>query len=95
MKDRERLIKYLEANKAHFRIEQHPIAFTAQRTAEVEHIPGRRMMKVVMVEAEGRPVMVVVPATYYLDLHKVAAVAGVRTARLAREDEFAHIFPGC
>ncbi len=95
MTGRERLEQYLDQQDIPYQVLEHPLSFTAQRTAEVEHISGRRVMKVVIVEAENRPVMVVVPATYQVDAEKVAAIIGVRQARVAREEEFAGMFEDC
>lgn len=95
MTGRERLEEFLREHGISYRVEGHPLAFTAARTAEVEHIPGRKMMKVVIVEAEGRPVMLVIPANDRVDVAKAAAILGVRYARLAHEDEFLALFPDC
>ncbi len=62
MTGRERLEALLREQGVSYKVIEHPLTLTAQHTAEIEHVPGRKMMKVVMLEAEGRPVMAVVAA---------------------------------
>ena len=95
MTGRERVEQTLQAHHVQYELFTHPMSFTAQHTAEVEHVSGRRVMKVVVVEAAGKPIMVVVPATHHVDPDKVAAVIGVKHARVADEGEFARLFPDC
>jgi Ala-tRNA(Pro) deacylase len=51
--------------------------------------------KVVLVYADGKPAMLVTPATWRVDLP--AAEVGLRASsvRLAREDELTQVFPDC
>jgi Ala-tRNA(Pro) deacylase len=48
-----------------------------------------------MVVADGQHAMVVMPASRRLDLARAAAALGAAEMRLAREDEFGPLFPGC
>ena len=48
-----------------------------------------------MVMADDRLVMLATPATYRVNLRKVAELVGAEEARLAEESEFAAVFPGC
>jgi Ala-tRNA(Pro) deacylase len=73
----------------------HPDAYTAQRLAEVEHISGHRVAKVVVVIADELPVELILPATRYVDLEKVREVLGAFEVRLASEEEMETFFPGC
>ncbi len=95
MKAKEKLEAYLRENKVPFQVQHHPIAFTAQEIAASEHIPGRMLAKVVIVLAEGKMVMLALPAPYRVDLAKAAALLGAKEVRLAREEEFAAAFPDC
>jgi Ala-tRNA(Pro) deacylase len=71
------------------------MAYTAQRVAESEHIPGKMVAKAVMVFADGQPVMLALPADYRVNFEKAAEVLGAKAVRLAHEDEFAATFPDC
>ena len=92
---KERLETYLRDNGVPFQVQQHRIAFTAQRVAAVEHVSGRMVAKVVMTVADGKPTMLVLPAPQRVDLAKATAALKARDVRLAHEEEFASFFPDC
>jgi CheY-like chemotaxis protein/prolyl-tRNA editing enzyme YbaK/EbsC (Cys-tRNA(Pro) deacylase) len=78
---------------------QHPPVFSASHLAHVEHVPGRRVAKVVFLNADNHPVMVVLPAIARLDLPRVQTVLGEPALRLATEAEIVNWFkisePAC
>lgn len=88
-------MRYLSGERVAFEVSHHPPRYTAQEVAQVEHIPGRLVAKVVMVVADGGPVMAVVPATARVSLPLLRDVLGAREVRLAQESEFDHVFPDC
>ncbi len=92
---RENLVHFLQENGVHFETIRHPPAYTAQEIAAAEHVPGRFLAKVVMVVADGRLVMTVLPATHRLDLGKLKEALKANEVRLAREEEFIGLFPDC
>jgi len=73
----------------------HAQAFTASRTAEAQDVSGKELAKSVMVMAEERPVMAVIPANGRLDVEKLGQLLGAASVRLAKEGEFEDLFPGC
>ena len=89
----ERLTKYLCSKQVAYTLDEHPARYTAQELAEVEHVPGRMIAKVVMLLADMKPVMVVVPAVAKVDLGAVRKALGAEDVRLALEEEFGHLFP--
>ena len=95
MNCRQRLQEYLTSNGVSFEAEQHRVAYTAQEVAAAEHVPGRRVAKVVMAMVDGNAVMLVLPANSRVDLERVKATLGAGEARLEQEQEFANIFPDC
>ena len=95
MNCKERLEGYLRDNRVSFEIHHHPTAFTAQEVAASEHTPGRMVVKVVMILADGELVMLAMPAPYQADLDRVSEVLGASEVRLAHEEEFAPAFPDC
>lgn len=95
MRCKERLEAYLREQGVPFQIQHHPIAFTAQEVAASEHVPGRMVVKVVMVVADSKPVMLALRATDRVELRTLAAVLGVTEVRLAEEREFGALFPDC
>jgi CheY-like chemotaxis protein/prolyl-tRNA editing enzyme YbaK/EbsC (Cys-tRNA(Pro) deacylase) len=78
-----------------YREHEHPPVFSASHLAHVEHVSGRRVAKVVFLNARNHPVMVVLPAVARLDLERVRAVLGEPELRLATEAEIASWFKGC
>src|SRR3970040_1726872 len=83
---REDLEAYLRENKVPYQSQHHAVAYTAQEVAASEHIPGRMLAKVVMVLADGKLSMLVLPAPARVDLDKAAAALGAKEVRLAPED---------
>jgi Ala-tRNA(Pro) deacylase len=95
MECRERLENYLRSEGVQFEELRHPVAYTAQEVAAVEHVSGRYVAKVVMAIASGKPVMLVLPANMRVDLDKARDSLGLADLRLATEQEFAGIFADC
>lgn len=73
----------------------HAPVFSASHLAHVEHVTGRRVAKVVFLNARTHPVMVVLPAVARLDVERVRSVLGDPELRLATETEIAGWFKGC
>ena len=95
MKCRERMEKYLRENDAGFQVETHEQAFTMQEVAAALHVPGNQVAKVVIVCADQEKVMLVLPAPYRMNVDLVRDLVGAKKVRLAKEDEFADLFPDC
>ncbi len=95
MRCREKLQDHLAANGVSFELEQHKVAYTAQDLAAAEHISGKRVAKVVVAMVDGQMVMLVLPASAHADVDRVKTELGAKEVRLAREEEFASIFPDC
>src|SRR4051812_38946491 len=86
-----------ELNQRHIPFEElnHPVAYTAQRVAQHEHVSGRRVAKVVCVMADGQPFELVLPANRRANLSWVRQLLGAREIRLANEDELERCFSDC
>ena len=52
---------FLDEMGINYRTSRHPIAYTAQDLASAEHVPGRQVIKPVIVKADGRFVMCALP----------------------------------
>jgi Ala-tRNA(Pro) deacylase len=94
MNGRDRLERYLRENGVPFEVQEHPTAYTAQKIAASEHVPGRMFAKVVMAITDEDLMMLVLPAPSVVDVAKVSDVVG-KSVRLANESEFASTFPDC
>ncbi len=95
MKCKDRLETYLRDNLVPYEVQHHPSAFTAQDVAASEHLPGRLVAKVVMLVANGKMVMLVLPAPGRVHLPEIGRILSSRDIRLAEEVEFAALFPDC
>lgn len=89
------LSAYLRANNVPFTTQQHPPAFTAREFAAATHLPALMTTKVVIVMADEKLVMLVLPAAYRVDFGRVYNLLGARLVRLADERELALAFPDC
>jgi len=95
MKCRERLEVYLREHQVPYQLQHHTQAFSAQKIAASEHIPGKMVAKTVIVRADDHMIALVLPSTYLVDLKKIQAALGAREIRLAHEAEFVATFPDC
>jgi Ala-tRNA(Pro) deacylase len=72
---------------------KHPAAFTAQEIAAEQHVPGRSMVKTVVVKADGGFYLAVLPAIYNIDFAKLKNLLGAKSVTLATEAEMEKLFP--
>jgi Ala-tRNA(Pro) deacylase len=91
----EKLREYLLTRGIPYEIHDHPLAYEMSQVAEAEHVSGRAMAKPVIVLADDRFVMAVVPGHARIDLEKIRNVVGCRSIRMATESEFAPAFEDC
>jgi Ala-tRNA(Pro) deacylase len=90
-----RLKDYLEKNQVSFEVGYHQRVYTAQEIAAAEHVPGKELAKVVMVKADGKIVMLVLPASFRVDMGKVKGILKSRKLEKAKEEEFQDLFADC
>ena len=95
MNCKERLEAYLRENGVSYESQHHARAVTAQEVAAAEHVPGKMFAKTVMVLADEKMVMLVLPAPHHVNPEKAAAALGAREVRLADEERFEDVFPDC
>ena len=85
----------LDEAKVSYEVYTHPLAYTAQEIAEKQHVSDKDLAKVVMLEADGKLVMGVLPGSLKVHLNTARVNLGASTVRLATEDEFRSHFPEC
>lgn len=90
-----KLTDYLDENGKKYIVMKHSEAFTAQEVAASAHIPGKDMVKTVMVRADGDMKMVVLPSTHDVDFDSVKDALDADDVELASEEEFENLFPDC
>jgi len=90
-----RVKTFLDENDVTYEHHQHEPVYTAQEVAAAEHVPGKEMAKTVILTDGDAFVMAVLPAVRKVDLERARQVVGNPNLRLAEENEFAELFPGC
>ncbi len=90
-----KLKEYLDKNEAAYKVSTHQEVYTAQEVAATLHVPGKDIVKVVIVKTEGKFIMAVLPADHKVNVDKLRTVLRDPEARLATEGEFKGLFPDC
>ena len=90
----ERIEQYLKQQGVRYEVLHHARAFTAQRIAQAEHIPGKMQVKVVMLRSGDQFYMAVLPAVAQVDVGAFNKATG-KKCQLATEVEFKDLFPDC
>ena len=88
----ERIESYLKQQGVRYEVIHHANAFSAQRIAEAEHIPGKMQVKVVVLRSGNQFYMAMLPAVAHVDVASFSKVVG-QPCKLATEMEFKHLFP--
>jgi Ala-tRNA(Pro) deacylase len=90
-----KLKKYLDEHQIPYITISHSQAFTAQQVAASTHIPGKEMVKTVVIKINSKMAMAVLPASYHVDFNLLQEITGEEKVRLASETEFKDMFPDC
>ena len=91
----DRLKQYFTDNHVYFEVQEHRQAYTMQEVAATLHEKGEHVAKVFVAWADGKLVMLVLPAPDLVDLDRAAKLLKVKEVRRAREFEFAQLFADC
>ena len=86
---------FLDEMGVNYRLSRHDTTYTAQDLAAAEHIPGRKVIKPVVIKADGQFVMCALPASHRVDLDTLRDQLQCDDLALADEGEVAQIFPEC
>jgi len=91
----QKLKEFLDGNKVEYITISHSPAYTAQRIAELTHIPGKDLAKTVIVKLDGKFAMAVLPASHRVDLDYLKRGVKADNVEVASEAEFTDLFPDC
>ena len=89
------LREYLDKHNVKYIVMSHSPAYTAQGIAALTHTPGKELAKTVIVKADDKLVMAVLPASFQVDLELLNRATEAKTVQLASEEEFKDRFPEC
>ncbi|EON93572.1 YbaK/prolyl-tRNA synthetase associated region [Marinobacter lipolyticus SM19] len=91
----QKLREFLDSNAVSYRTEAHEPTVDASRTAQAAHVRGREFAKTVIVKADGRLFMTVLPSTDRVHVDQLKQALGARDLELADEDDINAAFPDC
>jgi len=89
------IFEFLDESRVPYKVLEHRPVFSAQRLAQIEHEPGRFVAKPVIVKADGRFLMCVLPADAKIDLETLKGQLRAESTELANEEDIARLFPDC
>lgn len=89
------VIEYLDKMGVKYEVTEHRPTFTAQQMAAEEHEPGMYVAKPVVVEADGKYYMCVLPAPHKIDMDALKSRLGAKKLDLAEETDMAKLFGDC
>ncbi len=90
-----RLVEFLDASHTRYSLLRHAPGWSAQRTARSAHIKGDHLAKTLIMNADNRLVMVVLPASHRVDIDSLRHALGAVKLELASEPEFRNLLPDC
>ena len=89
------LPSFLDEQGVNYRLSHHAETYRSQDLAQVEHIPGKSVVKPVLVKADGHFVLCALPASYKVDLDELRDQLRCEDVKLAEERQLAELFPDC
>lgn len=89
------ICNYLDSQHVSYECLHHALAFPAQEVAHTLHVSGKHFAKAVMLQADGRPVMAVLPASYRLNLHELKTELDAKHVEMLPEGELTKLCPDC
>ncbi len=85
----QRIRDYLDSQNVPHAWLAHPEAFPAQEVAHTLHVSGKHFAKAIVVQADGRRVMAVLPASRRLNVHQLRDALKVKRVEMVPESELA------
>ena len=89
-----KLKQFLMQQKIKAKVLKHEKAYTAQEVAAAQHVPGKQMVKSVLVKTNKGFILAVLPAIHLIDFAKLKKVAKVSQVSLGNEKDIAKAMPG-
>src|SRR6188508_229077 len=86
---------YLDEHGVNYRLSRHQAAYTSQDLAASEHVSGKKVIKPVVVRADGEWIMCALPASYRIDLQELKSQLRAEDVMLADEQTLQRLFPEC
>jgi Ala-tRNA(Pro) deacylase len=87
--------QYLFHNNVTYSHKIHPVAYTSQEVAEVEHVPGAEFAKTVVLQADERMILAALPGDQVINLDVLKRQIPCGKLTLIPEKEFIEKFSTC
>jgi len=87
--------EYLDQAGIKYEIMEHDTVYTAQEVAAVTHVSGEELAKTVIINADGKIMMAVMPSTRKIDFELLKKNLGAKNITLTKEQDFSPLFPDC
>ena len=91
----QRIRDYIDSQNVPYETLHHSQAYTAQEVAHSLHVSGKKCAKVVVASGDGRPVLVVMPASHRLNFQELKSSLKVNQLEMLVESELVRLFPDC
>jgi len=89
------VVIYLKRNNVPYEIIEHPPAFSAHEVAVASHVHDKDLAKTLIVHADDKHCMVVIPGDHRLDLHLLKGALKAKHLHLSHEEDLKLLFPDC
>jgi Ala-tRNA(Pro) deacylase len=90
-----KVVEFLETNSAKYEVTRHQPTYSAQQMAAAEHVSVKEVAKPVLIKADGKYYMCVLPACCKVDLDALKQELRADQVALAGEDEMSKLFADC
>jgi Ala-tRNA(Pro) deacylase len=92
-----KVTEFLDQCHVDYELLEHRDAYTAQRMAQILHVPGREVAKTVLLRDGGQRdyILAVLPATKRVDFRRLGQALGGAKVELASEPEMNQLCPDC
>lgn len=86
------VLEFLDNQHCPYRVTEHKPVYTAEQLAAEEHVSGRNVAKPVVVRADGKYYLCVLPADRKMDIYALQKCLKATDIRLASEYEMENLF---
>lgn len=90
-----RVIQFLREMDVDFTAIEHHSEHTITHSAHSAHVPGRMVMKPILLMCNDDPLMLVLAATHRIDFDLLKMSYSCSTLQLASREDLKHYFPDC
>lgn len=90
-----RIMQYLDGQEVPYECRKRPRDVTAEQAARDSHASPSQFAKAIAVNADGSPMLAVLPANHHIDLAKLETHLGASMLELLPEEDLAKFFPDC